>query len=159
MRNTDEIWKILEDVKDPEIPVVSVVEMGMIESVEVEGEKNVITMMPTFVGCPALQVIQEEIAGHLKESGVEPVEVRVTLSPPWSTDRITPEGRRKLREFGVTPPLRPACQVDLARVEPAICPHCGSANTVLTNPFGPTLCRAIYVCRDCKEPFEGFKTM
>jgi ring-1,2-phenylacetyl-CoA epoxidase subunit PaaD len=151
------IWQILEEVKDPEIPVVSVVEMGMIRSVGLEGQKITIRMTPTFAGCPALKVIQAGIAERLRQSGAGEVEVKVTLSPPWSSDWITSDGRRKLKEFGLAPPPLHQGQIDSALDRPAICPYCDSQDTVLKNSFGPTLCRAIYVCNQCHQPFEQFK--
>jgi ring-1,2-phenylacetyl-CoA epoxidase subunit PaaD len=151
------IWQVLDEVKDPEIPVVSVVEMGLIRSVGREGQTILITMTPTFIGCPALNVMQTEIRERLRQSGAQEVKVRVALSPPWSTDWITSQGRDKLRQFGLSPPPRHAGKIDLALLEIAACPYCASEDTSLKNSFGPTLCRAIYFCNQCRQPFEQFK--
>ncbi len=161
----ERIWSALDEVPDPEIPTVSVVELGMIRQVELEEEALTVEMLPTFVGCPALNIIQTSIRDRLKETaqefGVDPgrVEVKVSFSEPWSTDRITEEGREKLRTTGFSPP-RPSGEGGGAEDRaPAECPYCGSTDTTRENPFGPTLCRAIHYCRSCKQPFEQFKTV
>jgi ring-1,2-phenylacetyl-CoA epoxidase subunit PaaD len=151
------IWQLLDEVKDPEIPVISVVEMGMILSVSVEGAAAQVVMTPTFVGCPALDVIKENICTCLKKAGAAEVVVTVALSPPWSSDQITASGRDKLRSFGLAPPARHGGQLDLALLQPVACPFCGSQDTVIKNSFGPTKCRMIYVCKTCSQPFELFK--
>lgn len=153
----EQVWKILEDVQDPEIPVISVVDLGLIRQVAVEADRVLVVMTLTFAGCPALQVMREEIARRLQEAGASQVEVRITHKPPWSSDWITEEGRRKLKDFGLAPPPRHNGAVELALQEAARCPYCASQNTQLKNSFGPTLCRAIYVCNDCRQPFEQFK--
>lgn len=152
-----QIWEALQDVKDPEIPAVSVVEMGMIRNIGVEKGRVIVTMTPTFAGCPALQVMQANIEGRLRQEGAEEVAVKVTLSPPWSTDWVTPEGRQKLKDFGLAPPPRHLGLLEEVLQEPATCPYCGSKDTTLKNNFGPTLCRAIYYCNNCQQPFEQFK--
>jgi ring-1,2-phenylacetyl-CoA epoxidase subunit PaaD len=157
--STEELWEILNTVTDPEIPVVSVVEMGMIRSVAVEGERVTVVMTPTFAGCPAIGMMREEIETRLRQAGAAEVQVRAVHAPPWSSDWITPEAREKLRQFGLAPPPRHGGQVKEALAAPVVCPYCGSANTGLRNDFGPTLCRAIYVCNQCRQPFEGFKPL
>jgi len=154
---TEEIWSLLEAVKDPEIPVVSVVEMGIVREVALEGERVIVRMTPTFSGCPALQAIRDEIRRHLQDCGAEQVVVEVILSPAWTSDWITPQARQKLRTFGLAPPARLAGRISLAELQPAVCPYCGSQDTSLKNSFGATLCRAIYVCNSCRQPFEQFK--
>jgi ring-1,2-phenylacetyl-CoA epoxidase subunit PaaD len=156
---TEQIWEILDEVKDPEIPVVSVVEMGLIRTVGIAGEKVIVTMMPTFAGCPALQVMQEEIEQRVREAGAEDVEVKMVYAPPWSSNRILPEGRRKLKEFGLSPPPRHDGDLHAALLEEVSCPYCDSKKTTLKNSFGPTLCRAIYYCENCRQPFEQFKPL
>jgi len=152
-----QVWELLEEVKDPEIPAVSVVEMGLIRSIGLARGKISVAMTPTFIGCPALQVIRESIQAHLQQAGAGEVEVRLVLSPPWSSDWITPAGREKLRGFGLAPPPRHGGSVESAWDQPVACPFCGSLETELKNSFGPTLCRAIYTCQACTQPFEGFK--
>ena len=154
-----QIWELLEDVKDPEIPVVSVVEMGIVREVAIEGDQVIVHMTPTFSGCPALQAIQTDIRQHLLANGAAQVEVEVVLSPAWTSDWISGPARQKLREFGLAPPIRQMGRISLDDLQPATCPYCGSQDTILKNSFGPTLCRAIYVCNHCQQPFEQFKAI
>src|SRR6266545_3320302 len=157
------VWDALAEVKDPEIPAVSVVELGIIRSVEAGAGHIRVEMLPTFVGCPALELIRASIAARL--AGMAPeVQVEATFAEPWTSDRITPEGRRKLRESGFAPPAPLAAEPADRPLFPTIttrpvvrCPFCGSRDTVLENPFGPTLCRAIHWCNQCRQPFEQFK--
>lgn len=158
----EQVWEILEAVKDPEIPVVSVVEMGLIREVRLEqaaqeGVRVEVTLTPTFSGCPAIGVMQEEIRTRLRQAGAAEVEVRLTLSPPWTSDWITPEAREKLRLFGLAPPPQHGGKIDLALIDVVTCPYCGSQDTRLQNSFGSTLCRAIFTCNTCRQPFEQFK--
>ena len=158
------IWDELASLPDPEIPAISVVDLGVIGSVAVDGERVRVELLPTFVGCPAIGVMQQQIGERIGALGVAPaVEVVVSYDPPWTSDRISPAGREALRRSGFAPPAPmpdgPALgQLDELAVLPiAECPYCGSRNTTLDNPFGPTLCRAIYHCGDCRQPFEQFK--
>jgi ring-1,2-phenylacetyl-CoA epoxidase subunit PaaD len=163
------VWAALEEIADPEIPAISLVELGVIGEVAFEpsatgGERLRVALLPTFVGCPAVDVMQQQIGERLRALAItDEVEVRLSFAPPWTSDRITPEGREKLRGSGFAPPLLigpsfagEELQLYLAQ---AICPYCGSANTTLDNPFGPTLCRAIYHCDACHQPFEQFKSI
>ena len=141
------IWAALHDVHDPEIPTISVVDLGVIRDVSV-GEGSVrVELLPTFVGCPAINVLQDTIAERLREFA-DDVSVDISFAEPWTTERITEVGRAALRLAGFAPPAR-----DLV----AECPFCGSRRTRIENVFGPTLCRAIYYCPDCRQPFEQFK--
>lgn len=158
------VWEVLTGIADPEIPAISVVDLGVIGSVEVDDRRVRVELLPTFVGCPAIGVMQEQIADRLRTEGLaDEVEVPVVFDPPWTSDRITPSGRERLRRSGFAPPAAmppgPALgQLDELAVLPvAECPYCGSRNTTLDNAFGPTLCRAIYHCTDCRQPFEQFK--
>ena len=153
------IWQALEDVKDPEIPVVSVVEMGIVRDVNVDGATVQVTITPTFSGCPALHVMREQIAARVRALGVASVIVETILYPPWSSDWITESARRKLKEFGLAPPSKHGGNVPITFYEPVACPYCDSENTMVKNTFGPTLCRAIYYCDDCRQPFEQFKAV
>lgn len=155
--NSEQIWQLLEEIYDPEIPVISIVELGMIRNVGLTDDKVYVTMTPTFIGCPALDVIRQDIKQKLQESGIDNLEVKVSLSQPWTSDWITNEGRKKLKEFGLSPPPRHGGELEFAIVEIAPCPYCDSDNTVLKNSFGPTLCRAIFFCNNCHQPFEQFK--
>jgi len=161
MVTADEIWEALAQIPDPEIPVISLVELGVIKDVEVDGERVRIDFTPTFMGCPALEHMQRAMEAKVAELGAEP-EVRVVLDDSWSTDRITAEGREKLREAGFAPPSpRPVGKLDLVQIRNGAfrCPYCGSTETRLENLFGPTPCRSIRYCDACRQPFEQFKTL
>ncbi|BAD41468.1 1,2-phenylacetyl-CoA epoxidase subunit PaaD [Symbiobacterium thermophilum] len=154
------IWAALADVRDPEIPPVSIVDMGMVHRVTVAGPRVRVEIMPTFVGCPALEIIRRDAEDRLRAvPGVEEVEVAFVLDPPWSSDRITAEGRRRLRSFGIAPPPPGSAGAPLlpAPEEVPACPYCGSTDTHLENLFGPTACRSIYYCDGCRQPFERMK--
>jgi ring-1,2-phenylacetyl-CoA epoxidase subunit PaaD len=151
------VWSVLETVHDPEIPVISVVELGVIQGVEVEADRVRVGLTPTFAGCPALHVMKREIQERLLASGADSVEVVVLLSPAWTTDRISPAGRDKLVAFGLAPAPIHAGRVEVVLLEPATCPYCGSQDTQLKNGFGPTACRSIHFCNHCRQPFEAFK--
>jgi ring-1,2-phenylacetyl-CoA epoxidase subunit PaaD len=140
----------LADVADPEIPVVSIVDLGMVEAVHVAGGRLAVTLLPTFVGCPALDQIRSAVEDRLGGLGA-PVDVTFSFQVPWTTDRITPAGRATLRASGFAPP-----SADPGETR---CPHCGSADIALDNLFGPTQCRSLYYCRACRQPFEAFKTV
>jgi ring-1,2-phenylacetyl-CoA epoxidase subunit PaaD len=153
------VWEALAEVPDPEIPVVSVVDLGLVHTVELDGERLRVELLPTFVGCPALEVIRASVAERL--AGMAPrVEVEMTFEVPWTSDRITADGRRKLRESGFAPPggSRPLFATIPVRPS-AACPWCGSADTTLENLFGPTLCRSVFWCNRCRQPFEQFKAV
>jgi ring-1,2-phenylacetyl-CoA epoxidase subunit PaaD len=158
------VWEALAEVPDPEIPVVSVVDLGLVHAVELDGERLRVELLPTFVGCPALEVIRRSVADRL--AAMAPVvEVEMTFAEPWTSDRITAEGRRKLRHSGFAPPGpvrstgdRPLFATIAVRPG-ATCPWCGSAETAMENAFGPTLCRSIFWCNRCRQPFEQFKAV
>ena len=153
-----DVWEVLETVKDPEIPAVSVVDLGIIEKIEVTDARVKVTALPTFVGCPALEIIKIDIETALSNVGMEP-EVVFVFDPPWTTDRITPQGKTRLQEYGLAPPTgkAPAGHVRLTLLAPGKCPYCHSKDTTLESPFGPTLCRATSYCNSCRNPFEQFK--
>lgn len=159
----ERVWAELAQIPDPEIPAISVVDLGVIGSVTVDDDRVSIRLLPTFVGCPAIGVMQEQITARLTALGVaDEVEVKVSFDPPWTSDRISPQGRERLRLSGFAPPqvaVTPGLigLDELAVLPIAECPYCRSRNTTLENPFGPTLCRAIYHCADCRQPFEQFK--
>ena len=156
----DEVIQWLEEVKDPEIPVVSLVDLGVITEVNVEGNHVRVEMTPTFVGCPAMDYMKNEVLTVLKNRGVTDPEVSVTLKKSWSTDHISEKGRAALKAFGLAPPpgLHGVIQ-DIDILEHAICPRCNGTNTVMRSPFGPTLCRSLHYCHDCHEAFEQFKPL
>lgn len=150
------IWAALHDVHDPEIPTISVVDLGVVRTVTTEEGSVRVELLPTFVGCPAIEVMRAAVEDRLVEFA-DDVTVEVSYAEPWTSDRITDEGRRVLRDSGFAPPT-PVGSLSVLPVLPvAQCPYCGSRNTTLENAFGPTLCRAIYHCTDCRQPFEQFK--
>jgi ring-1,2-phenylacetyl-CoA epoxidase subunit PaaD len=153
----DEVYAWLEEVKDPEIPVLSLVDLGVITYVVVDEEKVTVEMTPTFVGCPAMEYMKSEVEGVLKNRGVKDIEVNITFRKPWSSDMISEKGKKSLKQFGLAPPPSTKVFTDLEILETAICPRCEGTNTELKSPFGPTLCRAIFYCNTCKEAFEQFK--
>ncbi|HUG47298.1 MAG TPA: 1,2-phenylacetyl-CoA epoxidase subunit PaaD [Candidatus Limnocylindria bacterium] len=152
------VWAALHDVHDPEIPTISVVDLGVVHRVVVDGGCVRVELLPTFVGCPAIDVMRDAVAQRLA-GFADHVSVEISFAEPWTSERITPEGRAALRRSGFAPP--PAGLPDDGRALPVLplaeCPYCGSRNTSLENVFGPTLCRAIYHCADCRQPFEQFK--
>ena len=157
-----ELLEILDDVKDPEVPVLSVVELGIVRDAERVGAGAVVTITPTYSGCPAMREIESEIRRALGARGVEPVEIRTTYAPAWTTDWISDDAKAKLEAYGIAPPGSAAqtTMVQLARRERAVaCPRCGSRNTTLTSEFGSTACKSLRVCRACGEPFEEFKAI
>lgn len=154
-----ELWQLLEKVKDPEIPVISIVEMGIVREVAVNDEGVTVTITPTFSGCPALEVMRRDVLACLQGAGFEQARVAVTLFPPWSSDWISDSGRDKLKAFGLAPPPKQAGNLVLTFFDPVACPYCDSPNTTLQNSFGSTLCRAIYTCNNCRQPFEQFKPL
>lgn len=154
------VWTALAGVPDPEIPAVSVVDMGMIRSVEITDRRASVTVLPTFTGCPAIGVIVSDVEDAVaRVDGIDSVEVETSFDPPWTQDRITEEGRVKLKEFGLAPPSGkgPVLITEIGLPSVAECPFCGSTDTQNENPFGPTPCRALYYCRSCRNPFEQFK--
>jgi ring-1,2-phenylacetyl-CoA epoxidase subunit PaaD len=153
------VWRALSGVMDPEIPAVSITEMGMVLDVVAENKDISVTILPTFTGCPAVDVIVQDVEKAVAGvEGVESVRVKLVYDPPWSTERISSEGRKKLQQFGLAPPAAgPVLVTDIRLPEVAVCPFCGARDTVNENPFGPTPCRAIYYCRSCRNPFEQFK--
>jgi ring-1,2-phenylacetyl-CoA epoxidase subunit PaaD len=150
----------LASVMDPEVPVLSVLELGIVRDVKVDGDTVTVTVTPTYSGCPAMRMIEEEITASLEASGFRSVEIKTVYAPAWTTDWITEPAREKLRAYGIAPPGKVEAEqlVPLGRVVRTVaCPKCGSANTSLQSEFGATACKSLYVCRSCREPFEHFK--
>ncbi len=161
MVTPEAVWAALAEIPDPELPAVSVVDLGVVRDVRVDGDRVHVDFTPTFLGCPALELLRDRIAEAIAELGAE-AEVEVVLDDWWSTDRITPEGRRKLRQSGLGPPApRGESVAALVALQSHAfrCPYCGSPKTRLENVFGPTPCRAIRYCASCRQPFEQFKTI
>ena len=157
----EQVWEALAEIPDPEIPVISLVDLGVVKDVQVEDGRVHVDFTPTFLGCPALEVMQRAMAERIEALGAE-AEVDVVLDDSWSTDRITPVGREKLRAAGFAPPTpREAEAPTLLQLQraPLRCPYCGSADTKLENLFGPTPCRSLRYCTSCRQPFEQFNTI
>jgi ring-1,2-phenylacetyl-CoA epoxidase subunit PaaD len=161
MVTAEQVWAALDEIADPEIPVISLVDLGVIRDVQVAQDRVRVEFTPTFMGCPALEVMRDQMAERISELGGEP-QIDVILDDSWSTDRISVEGREKLRAAGLAPPApRGAAAPTLVQLERGTfrCPWCGSAATRLENLFGPTPCRSLRYCDDCRQPFEQFKTI
>ena len=159
--SSDDVWRALAEIPDPEIPVISIVDLGVVKDVRVEGARVHVDFTPTFIGCPALETMRLWMEQAIRGLGAEP-DVEVVLDDSWSTDRISPAGREKLRSAGFAPPApRSAGAPTLLQLErgPFRCPWCGSTDTRLDNVFGPTPCRSLRYCNDCRQPFEQFKTI
>jgi ring-1,2-phenylacetyl-CoA epoxidase subunit PaaD len=155
------VWDALAEIPDPEIPVISLVDLGVVRDVAIDGEHVRVEFTPTFLGCPALEVMRDAMAEKVRELGGEP-DVRVISDDSWSSDKITPEGREKLRAAGLAPPApREATAPTLLQLQSSAfrCPYCGSTDTTLENIFGPTPCRSVRYCNGCRQPFEQFKTI
>jgi ring-1,2-phenylacetyl-CoA epoxidase subunit PaaD len=151
----DAVWAAFDEIPDPEIPVVSLVDLGVIRSVDVQNGHVRVEFTPTFLGCPALEVMKRALEDKVRELGAEP-DVAVVNDDSWGTDKITAAGREKLRAAGFAPPAP-----RLVQLQPAVhkCPYCGSTDTTLENLFGPTPCRSLRYCNGCRQPFEQFKTI
>ena len=160
MESTKTIWSLLETVNDPEVPVLSIVDLGIVREVRLTDEHPEIVMTPTYSGCPAMDVIRMNIRMKLLEAGYPNLKLTTVLSPAWTTDWMSEQGREKLLAYGIAPPLpsQQVCHPALFHVEEAIaCPHCHSYHTTLISQFGSTACKSLYRCEDCKEPFDYFK--
>ncbi len=145
----EKIWEILETVSDPEIPVLSITDLGIVRNVTLENENIVVTITPTYSGCPAMDMIAVNIKLALAEAGFKNVLLKAVLAPAWTTDWMTKEGKEKLLKYGIAPPNKSSGLPH--------CPQCNSPHTKLLSQFGSTACKALYQCEDCKEPFDYFK--
>lgn len=155
---TRDIFKALEDVKDPEIPTISVVDLGIITDVKIKDDESVLIMMtPTFSGCPALRILESMVKERIEKMGIEKVEVKTTFDVHWNTNMITPKGREMLKKHGLAPPPKHDGLIQIDVLKKISCPYCGSNDTELKSPFGPTLCRSLHYCNNCKQAFEQFK--
>ena len=158
----NEVERVLATVPDPEVPVISVVELCIIRGVRLSGDTSdsgvTITVTPTYSGCPAVEAININIIAAILEAGLGPVSIESTIDPPWTTDDISPAGRQKLLDYGIAPPNGSASKASLTGDDrPRACPHCKSVRTELLSQFGSTACKALYRCIDCREPFDYFK--
>jgi ring-1,2-phenylacetyl-CoA epoxidase subunit PaaD len=157
-----EIWKLLDAIPDPEIPVISIIELGVVREVQHVNSKVTITITPTYSGCPAVNLFQDEIVTTLNNNGYTDVEINTTYSPAWTTDWMPETAKQKLKEFGIAPPeikMDSHDKLDLFKDNEKVvaCPYCNSTNSHLESQFGSTACKALYFCDDCIQPFEHFK--
>ena len=154
----EDILDALQDVKDPEIPTISVVDLGIITGVDIDEDNFVkVTMTPTFSGCPALKIMENMVKERIELMNISGVEVTTNFDTPWSTNMISPKGIEGLKKHGLAPPEKHNGLVQIEILEKVKCPHCGSRNTTLKTPFGPTLCRSMHYCNECLNAFEQFK--
>lgn len=155
----DQVWRLAATVHDPEIPVLSIEDLGILRAVRVEGEDVVVTITPTYSGCPAMDTIADDLRLVFQDAGYATARVELVLSPAWTTDWMTQAGKDKLAEYGIAPPT-PRRQGGRVRVPLAVkCPHCDALDTREIAHFGSTSCKALYVCNRCKEPFDHFKAL
>jgi ring-1,2-phenylacetyl-CoA epoxidase subunit PaaD len=159
VRDEQQIWELLNEVKDPEVPVLSILDLGIVRSIKTEGNQIQITITPTYSGCPAMDVISMDVRLKLLEHGYKNIEIIQSLSPAWTTDWMSEEGKRKLKEFGIAPPnpKQQFCKEEMFQQEAVQCPLCNSYHTERISQFGSTACKAIYQCNECKETFDYFK--
>ncbi|MCP5418944.1 MAG: phenylacetate-CoA oxygenase subunit PaaJ [Gammaproteobacteria bacterium] len=161
--SVEQVWTWLDEVPDPEIPVISIVDLGIVRAVEWDDDTLRVKITPTYSGCPATQVIAEDIKQALRQRGIDSLRLETQLAPPWSTEMISAVGRAKLREYGIAPPQRKLAEGGIAarldRQAPVECPRCGSTDTRRISQFGSTPCKALYQCQDCLEPFDYFKCL
>lgn len=152
------VWERLSLIPDPEVPVISIVELGVLREVRWDGKQLHIVITPTYTGCPAMQLFVAEIKAAMHEQGFDNLEISTVYSPAWTTDWLTPEAKEKLRKYGIAPPVKSAAGDDPFAPPPVVpCPRCEASNTRLISQFGATACKSLYTCNECKEPFEYFK--
>lgn len=161
MVTREQVWALMEEVFDPEVPVLTIVDLGVVRDIEhLENDGWKITITPTYSGCPAMKRIEDDIREKLLEHGIEHVEVKNVLSPAWTTDWLSENGRRKLQEYGIAPPVDEIDKSVLFAEQPTVpCPRCLSKHTKMISQFGSTACKAHYQCQDCLEPFDYFKCL
>lgn len=159
MTSIEKIKKLLQSIPDPEIPVINIDELGVLRNVAMENEKIVVTVTPTYSGCPAMHAIEKEIAKTLDENGFVNYEIKTVLHPAWTTDWMNDAAKDKLRAYGIAPPEKSSADKNVLSLYPKIilCPKCGSKHTEVISQFGSTACKALYRCNDCLEPFDYFK--
>ena len=153
-RETAHLFELLSSVVDPEIPVLTLQDLGVLRDISVDDGEVTVTITPTYAGCPAMQTMRTDIENALLEAGYQQIKVRESLSPAWSTDSMTQNGREKLRNYGIAPPLKTGCDQSSSSIE---CPQCNSSEVKRISEFGSTACKALYQCQDCLEPFDYFK--
>lgn len=160
MASMDKIWDLLEGIPDPEIPVLSILDLGIVRKIEDVENGIIVTITPTYTGCPAMNLFEDDIVSKLKENGFENVVVKTTYDPPWTTDWLSDDAKRRLQEYGIAPPEQKTTDKNALLVDDrksVTCPQCKSTNSKMISQFGSTACKALYQCNDCLEPFDYFK--
>ncbi|MDG1755852.1 MAG: phenylacetate-CoA oxygenase subunit PaaJ [Bacteroidia bacterium] len=148
----------LKQVKDPEIPTISIVDLGIVTGIDINDKNVHVTLTPTFAGCPALRLMEDMVVNHLNaNSKLGEITVETSFETTWTTDLITPEGHIAIKKHGLAPPKRSCSTISMEILESTKCPYCDSGDTSMKSPFGPTLCRSLHYCNNCKQAFEGFK--
>lgn len=160
MKTAEDIFTLLSEIPDPEIPVISIIELGVIRNIEIINDTTIsLKITPTYSGCPAMKQIEDDVRKKLSENGFTTIDIKTIFSPPWTTDWITPEAKEKLRKYGIAPPENSTEDKSwlTGKDKNIACPRCKSLNTKLISQFGSTACKALYQCQDCLEPFDYFK--
>jgi ring-1,2-phenylacetyl-CoA epoxidase subunit PaaD len=160
LKTAEDIFTLLSEIPDPEIPVISIIELGVIRNIEIINDTTIsLKITPTYSGCPAMKQIEDDVRKKLSENGFTTIDIKTTFSPPWTTDWITPEAKEKLRKYGIAPPENSTEDKSwlTGKDKNIACPRCKSLNTKLISQFGSTACKALYQCQDCLEPFDYFK--
>ncbi len=160
MKTAEDIFTLLSEIPDPEIPVISIIELGVIRNIEIINDSTIsLKITPTYSGCPAMKQIEDDVRKKLSENGFTTIDIKTIFSPPWTTDWITPEAKEKLRKYGIAPPENSTEDKSwlTGKEKNIACPRCKSLNTKLISQFGSTACKALYQCQDCLEPFDYFK--
>ncbi len=160
MKTAEDIFTLLSEIPDPEIPVISIIELGVIRNIEIINDSTIsLKITPTYSGCPAMKQIEDDVRKKLSENGFTTIDIKTIFSPPWTTDWITPEAKEKLRKYGIAPPENSTEDKSwlTGKDKNIACPRCKSLNTKLISQFGSTACKALYQCQDCQEPFDYFK--
>ena len=160
MKTAEDIFTLLSEIPDPEIPVISIIELGVIRNIEINNDSTIsLKITPTYSGCPAMKQIEDDVRKKLSENGFTTIDIKTIFSPPWTTDWITPAAKEKLRKYGIAPPENSTEDKSwlTGKVKNIACPRCKSLNTKLISQFGSTACKALYQCQDCQEPFDYFK--
>ena len=155
--NTKDVYDLIAEIPDPEIPVITIKDLGILRDVRLENEAYTITITPTYTACPAMKMIEDQIKEILQAKGINKIKVELTYEPAWTTDWLSEEAKAKLKKYGIAPPNRLACNKLFSVQEAVICPRCNSTHTDLISRFGSTACKALYICKDCKETFDLFK--
>jgi len=155
--NTQDVYNLISEIPDPEIPVITIQDLGILRDVKLVNDIYVVTITPTYTACPAMRMIEDQIKEILSAHGIDKVKVELTYTPAWTTDWLSQEAKTKLKNYGIAPPNHSSCSKLFSTAEVVICPQCNSKHTALISRFGSTACKALYKCEDCKETFDLFK--